>query len=111
MPQLAGRSKLKRAAVDAAIENDRGIAEGAEGDRHRATADDIVHDFMVHHDAQRIGARIPVLYKTDDGVPQRKRNIAGVTPARKLPAADKRAAFLEFDVGNRNKSRIIDRRD
>jgi hypothetical protein len=54
--QVAGRAEAQRASLHPAVERDRGVAERAERDRNRNTADDVVDDLVPDQDLERVGA-------------------------------------------------------
>ncbi len=52
--QLPGRPEVEHPAVDAPVEGDRRVAEGAEGDGDRSVAETCVDDLVPGQDLQRI---------------------------------------------------------
>ena len=60
------RSEVEHHRVEAAVEDDRGVAERTERDRDRGAAQLVVRDLVPDEDLERVGAGLPAPFDRDD---------------------------------------------
>ena len=58
--EFAGGAEVQHPTIHGAIEDNGGVAKRAISHRHRYATDQIIGDFMPHHDPERIGAGIAI---------------------------------------------------